>query len=40
MTLNVARQGENNARAAGRDDYVPKPFNTCQLLPKIHNFPQ
>jgi len=29
---------EKNARAAGCDDYVPKPFSPRQLLAKIRNF--
>jgi two-component system cell cycle response regulator DivK len=31
---------EKKARAAGCDDYVPKPFSPRQLLAKIRNFLQ
>src|SRR5262249_24807211 len=29
---------EQTARAAGCDDYVPKPFSPCQLLAKIRQY--
>jgi two-component system, cell cycle response regulator DivK len=29
---------EKKARAAGRDDYVPKPFSPRQLLAKIRQY--
>jgi two-component system, cell cycle response regulator DivK len=35
-----APSGEEKARAAGCDDYVPKPFSPRQLLAKIRNFLQ
>jgi two-component system cell cycle response regulator DivK len=31
---------EEKARAAGCDDYVPKPFSPRQLLAKIHHYLQ
>ena len=31
---------EKKARAAGCDDYVPKPFSPRQLLAKIHRYLQ
>ena len=36
MSASYALSGEEKkARAAGCDDYVPKPFSPRQLLPKI-----
>ncbi|MGC2080068.1 MAG: response regulator [Xanthobacteraceae bacterium] len=40
VTSYALREEENKARAAGCDDYVPKPFSPRQLLAKIRNFLQ
>ena len=40
VTSYAPREEENKARAAGCDDYVPKPFSPRQLLAKIRNFLQ
>jgi len=40
VTSYVLSGEEKKARAAGRDDYVPKPFSLRQLLPKIRQYLQ
>jgi two-component system cell cycle response regulator DivK len=40
VTSCALRGEEKKARAAGCDDYVPKPFSPRQLLAKIRNFLQ
>jgi two-component system, cell cycle response regulator DivK len=40
VTSYVLSGEEQKARAAGCDDYVPKPFSPRQLLPKIHQYLQ
>jgi DNA-binding response OmpR family regulator len=40
VTSYALREEENKARAAGCDDYVPKPFSPRQQLAKIRNFLQ
>ena len=38
VTSYVLSGEEKKARAAGCDDYVPKPFSPRQLLPKIRQY--
>jgi two-component system, cell cycle response regulator DivK len=40
VTSYALREEENKARAAGCDDYVPKPFSPRQLLAKIRHYLQ
>jgi two-component system, cell cycle response regulator DivK len=40
VTSYALRGEEKKARAAGCDEYVPKPFSPRQLLAKIRNFLQ
>jgi two-component system cell cycle response regulator DivK len=40
VTSYAPNEEEQKARAAGCDDYVPKPFSPRQLLAKIRNFLQ
>jgi two-component system, cell cycle response regulator DivK len=40
VTSYVLSGEEKKARAAGCDDYVPKPFSPRQLLPKIRQYLQ
>jgi two-component system, cell cycle response regulator DivK len=40
VTSYALREEENKARAAGCDDYVPKPFSPRQLLAKIRYYLQ
>jgi len=40
VTSYVLSGEEMKARAAGCDDYVPKPFSPRQLLPKIRHYLQ
>jgi two-component system cell cycle response regulator DivK len=40
ITLVVLSGEEKKARAAGCDDYVPKPFSPRQLLSKIRQYLQ